>query len=77
MSLKLDINLVYLPPYSPDKNPIEEAFGWVKSFSRRNEDFFSGSTLKVLHGINLAISSITPELALSWIQHSGYGFHYE
>lgn len=30
--------LVYLPPYSPDLNPIEEAFSAVKSFLKANEE---------------------------------------
>jgi transposase len=29
--------LVYLPPYSPDMNPIEEAFAKVKGLMRRAE----------------------------------------
>jgi transposase len=28
--------LVYLPPYSPDLNPIEEFFAELKGFIRRN-----------------------------------------
>jgi transposase len=28
--------LVYLPPYSPDLNPIEEFFAKLKAFIRRN-----------------------------------------
>lgn len=30
------VKLVYLPPYSPDLNPIEEFFAELKSFIRRN-----------------------------------------
>jgi DDE superfamily endonuclease len=29
----------FLPPYSPDFNPIEEAFSCVKAWLRRNEDY--------------------------------------
>jgi hypothetical protein len=29
--------LIYLPPYSPDTNPIEEAFSKVKHFIRMND----------------------------------------
>ncbi len=29
--------LLYLPPYSPDYNPIEEAFSKIKGFLRRVE----------------------------------------
>jgi transposase len=36
MCLKKDVRLVYLPPYSPDLNPIEEFFVELKAFIRRN-----------------------------------------
>ncbi len=32
-----DCELLFLPPYSPDLNPIEEAFSKVKGFLRRAE----------------------------------------
>jgi hypothetical protein len=38
--------LVYLPPYSPDLNPIEEGFSAMKAWIRRNRDF----TLRELEG---------------------------
>ena len=30
------VKLVYLPPYSPDLNPIEELFAELKAFIKRN-----------------------------------------
>ena len=32
--------LIYLPPYSPDFNPLEELFSKVKSYIRRNDIVF-------------------------------------
>ena len=32
------IILIYLPPYSPDLNPIELAFGFVKSYLKQHDD---------------------------------------
>jgi transposase len=32
------VELLFLPPYSPDLNPIEEHFGEVKSLLRREWD---------------------------------------
>jgi len=29
--------LIYLPPYSPDLNPIEEAFSYVKAYLKAHE----------------------------------------
>lgn len=34
------VKLVYLPPYSPDFNPIEEFFAELKGFIRRNWSYF-------------------------------------
>jgi transposase len=31
--------ILYLPPYSPDLNPIETAFSAIKSWLRRYRDF--------------------------------------
>ncbi|KAJ5491662.1 hypothetical protein N7539_003229 [Penicillium diatomitis] len=34
------VKLVYLPPYLPDLNPIEEFFAELKGFIRRNWSYF-------------------------------------
>jgi transposase len=34
------VKLVYLPPYSPDLNPIEEFSAELKVFIRRNWDYY-------------------------------------
>ena len=36
MCSKAGVKLVYLPPYSPDLNPIEEFFAELKGFIKRN-----------------------------------------
>lgn len=35
------VKLVYLPPYSPDLNPIEEFFAELKTFIRRNWSYYA------------------------------------
>ena len=63
--------LVYLPAYSPDFNPIEEAFSFIKTWLRRHEHhFISPEQLPAL--IHNAISEITPELAMAWMGDCGY-----
>jgi transposase len=37
-----EIRLVYLPPYSPDFNPIEEAFAELKAWMRKNYTLAEG-----------------------------------
>ena len=36
MYAEAGVKLVYLPPYSPDLNPIEELFSELKAFIRRH-----------------------------------------
>lgn len=37
-----DLVLEYLPPYSPDLNPIEEAFAEMKKWMRKNNELQAG-----------------------------------
>jgi transposase len=62
--------LWFLPPYSPDLNPIEEAFSKVKSFLRTAEPrtLDAHST-----AIWAALRTITPQDAAGWFAHAGYG----
>jgi transposase len=61
--------LVYLPPYSPDFNPIEPCWGKIKQCLRA----LKARTLETLEqAITQALASITPDNALAWFQHCGY-----
>jgi transposase len=40
LMVSLGVRIIFLPPYSPDLNPIEEAFSKIKSWIRRNHDLF-------------------------------------
>jgi transposase len=61
--------LWYLPAYSPDLNPIEEAFSKAKTFLRsaapRTVDEHSAA-------IWAALRTITPQDATGWFAHAGY-----
>ena len=58
----------YLPPYSPDWNPIEEAFSKVKAGLKSTEGSFSDD---LETAVLAAFTCITPEHCLSWIRDSG------
>jgi transposase len=58
--------LIFLPPYSPDFNPIEPAFFSIKSFLRRNPDNHSLSIM------DQACANITTEMAHGFFRASGY-----
>jgi len=61
--------LLYLPPYSPDFNPIEPAWSKVKQLLRGAK----ARTLEVLETtLAQALSAITPQNASAWFAHCGY-----
>jgi hypothetical protein len=41
LNLLKGVRIIFLPPYSPDLNPIEEAISKIKAWIRRNYDLFS------------------------------------
>ncbi|THH14792.1 hypothetical protein EUX98_g9562 [Antrodiella citrinella] len=65
------VRIVFLPPYSPDLNPIEEAFSKIKAWIQRNYDVFSSDD-GIISDMLEAMNVITPEDAQGYIQHAGY-----
>jgi transposase len=61
--------LLYLPSYSPDRNPIEEAFSKIKNLLRKAE---ARSREALLEAIGTAISAITDQDARGFFEHCGY-----
>ena len=61
--------LLYLPPYSPDLNPIEEAFSKMKALLRKVAARTSES---LIGAIGRALSAVKPEDAQGWFAHCGY-----
>ena len=63
-------SLLYLPPYSPDLNPIEMMFAKLKALLRRAAE----STVDALwNTIGNLLSQITPSDCRAFIRHIGYG----
>lgn len=58
-----------LPPYSPELNPIEEAWSKLKHFLRK---LGARSRDALLSGVVTLIDRITAKDARGWIAHSGY-----
>jgi transposase len=61
--------LVYLPPYSPDYNPIEGAFSKLKSYLRAA---CARSQKALMEIIGQALSTITVSDAEGFLEHCGY-----
>jgi transposase len=61
--------LLYLPSYSPDLNPIEEAFSKIKGLLRKAQ---ARSREALLEAIGAAISAVSDRDALGFFEHCGY-----
>lgn len=67
-----DCEVWYLPAYSPDLSPIEEAFSKLKGLLRRA----AARTRAALQAaIATALDAITPSDAIGYFTHCGYGVH--
>jgi transposase len=66
---KKGCELLYLPPYSPDLNPIEEAFSKVKGLMRRAE---ARTREALIEAMGKALSAVSAQDARGFIEHSGY-----
>ena len=65
------IVLLFLPPYSPDLNPLEEAFSYIKAYLRKHDDLLQ-AVQNPSDVIQAAFDSITTDHCNSWITHAGY-----
>ena len=62
-------HLLFLPSYSPDLNPIEEAFSKIKGIVRK-----VGARIReaLVEAIERALAAVTTEDASGWFAHAGY-----
>lgn len=60
---------VYLPAYSPDYNPIEEAFSKVKNLLRKAA---ARTRETLVEAMGTALSAVTAEDARGYFEHAGY-----
>ena len=61
--------LLYLPPYSPDFNPIEEAFAKLKALLRKAE---ARSREVLIEAMGRALEKLTARDARGFLEHRGY-----
>lgn len=72
------MRLEYLPPYSPDFDPIEEGFSAIKAWIRNNRDYarieLEGRADCDPYGMLwcAVFETVTPEKAEGWYRDSGY-----
>ena len=66
-------DLVFLPSYSPDLNPIEEAFSKIKALVRKEGARVREALVEALvEAIGRALAAVTIEDAAGWFAHAGY-----
>ena len=61
--------LVYLPPYSPDFNPIALAWSKLKNFLRKAA---ARTTETLCAAIAEGLQTLTAQNAQGWFRHCGY-----
>ena len=66
---RIGCKVLFLPPYSPDYNPIKIAFSTLKKWIKQNRDFMN-TCLDPKYGMMVACSQITPKLAKSYFRKS-------
>jgi transposase len=64
-----DCQVVFLPPYSPDFNPIEQAFSKLKTALRRAKQRTRDG---LWDAIGEALNAVTSSDATGWFTHCGY-----
>ena len=62
--------LVYLPPYSPDLNPIEQAFAKLKALLRK---IAARTVGKLWDAIGDLLERFAPQECLNYFANAGYG----
>ena len=67
--LEKGVHVIFLPTYSPNFNPIENAFSKIKACLRK----LKARTLpELFDAIQIALKSITRQDISGWIKHCGY-----
>jgi transposase len=61
--------VVFVPSYSPDLNPIEQAFSKIKNVLRKLQ---ARTHEALLEAMEEALSKVTPADAARWFDHCGY-----
>ena len=63
--------LVFLPPYSPDLNPLEPVFGKVKQLLKENDSIFQVCSSPRAF-LMMVFGMVTTEDCISFSRHCGY-----
>ena len=59
------VEMVFLPPYSPQYNPIESLFNTLKTWIKSNRDIVC--QIDPYLALDAAFGSITPDMCKAWV----------
>ena len=62
-------SVLFLPSYSPDFSPIEEAFSKLKNILRKVQ---ARTHEALVEAIGIALDAVSHQDALGWFEHCGY-----
>lgn len=68
---QMGAKIIFLPPYSPDLNPLEPVFGKIEAILKDNNSLFQ-TTLSCSALITMAFSMITKQDCCNFVSHCGY-----
>jgi len=63
------IKYLFLPPYSPDFNPIELLWAFMKAFLKKEK---ARTRKKLEKAVNCAFDAVEVEFIANWFRHCGY-----
>jgi transposase len=63
------VRVVCLPPYSPDFNPIELLWAYLKAGLRKLKARTVETLITAIHSV---LSGVSSELIAAWVKHCGY-----
>ncbi len=64
--------LIYLPPYSPDLNPIEKCWSKIKTYLRAAK---ARTRTELEKALAEALLLVSPKDAIGWFRSCGYAIH--
>jgi transposase len=67
--IECEIKYLFLPPYSPDLNPIELLWTYIKSVLRKLK---ARTQEKLDNAINYALNNVPKIYIENWFAHCGY-----
>jgi transposase len=69
--VRVGAQVLFLPPYSPEFNPIEKMWSKLKASLRSAQGRTQPTLIKAIAS---ALESVTPQYAINWFAHCGYIF---